>query len=473
MRTDQRQRPTGSMDGVGRPRATAPHLPLTDWAESQVQSDDQVRPSNYRLQIAHDIRHELSTIMLLASTLMSSTDFGQKGRVKAQQLLGEAQWLDELLNAYDATPTRPHGGSFDSKSAVRLDELASDVVKAIELSCSVHISLKTQVVSARIERLAFWRALRNVICNALEAAGPSGTLTVRVISAGGAAIVEVNDDGPGFNPAGQATGSQGLAIVESSVASCGGRLEIGRSDLGGCQARLVVPALEHRRVSDRRGMRVVLCDPHLTFAESLAHVLAERGDEVLGIVRQLHDAEELASQGRADVCVLDLDEDSTAELDNLVACGASVVVLSTELDSDQRGRLSDAGVQAVVLKQQSLHDLLAVLDRVHLGEGLVGRAAPRSDRLTSQPRHHSDGERLAAFLSPRERQVLSALVRGGDTSAMARSLKISTNTARSYVQSVLTKLGAHSRLAAVQLAIRMEMVDPRSGEWLIDSRYTG
>jgi signal transduction histidine kinase len=250
MRTDQTQGPPASTGKVGQSRAPASHLPLTDWADYEVQSDEEPRPSNYRLQIAHDIRHELSTIMLLASTLMSSTDFGQQGRVRAQQLLGEARWLDELLNAYGATPTNAREGATDPQCAVRLDELADDVVKAIALSCTVQISLKTQAVSARVERLAFWRALRNVICNAMEAAGPGGTLTVRVLSVSGAAIVEVDDDGPGFDPAGPTTGSHGLAIVEDFVASCGGRLEIGRSDLGGCRARLVLPAVPSARTSD-------------------------------------------------------------------------------------------------------------------------------------------------------------------------------------------------------------------------------
>ena len=221
-------------------------------------------------------------------------------------------------------------------------------------------------------------------------------------------------------------------------------------------------------------MRLVLCDPQLTFAESLAYVLVERGDEVVGLVRQLPDAAAIVTQDRADICVIDIDK-STAELDSLpnLARAIPVVVLTDQPNGDLRSHLADAGAQAVVLKQQSLDDLLRLLDRVHAGETVVDQVPPRGSRATGQPRYRSDGERLGAFLSPRERQVLSALVRGDDTSTLARSLGISTNTARSHVQSVLTKLGAHSRLAAVQIAVRMELVDPRSGEWLIDSRNDG
>lgn len=248
MRLDQAQRRRGPASTAGGPQTTTRRFPAAGWDSSRAQPTE-AHSSSYRQQIAHDIRHELSTIMLLASTLLSSTDFGQRGRVRAQQLLGEARWLDELLNAYDAIPTNTCESSLDPHCPVRLDELAGDVVKAIELSCTVHISLKSQTVLARVERLAFWRALRNVICNALEAAGPGGTLTVRVLRVGGVAVVEVDDDGPGFDPAEPTTGPHGLAIVEDFVASCGGRLEIGRSSLGGCCVRLVLPAVESRPAS--------------------------------------------------------------------------------------------------------------------------------------------------------------------------------------------------------------------------------
>src|SRR6266566_1968667 len=54
----------------------------------------------HRRQVAHDIRHELATIMLLASTLMASKDLGNENRLRAEQLLIEARALSELLQEY-------------------------------------------------------------------------------------------------------------------------------------------------------------------------------------------------------------------------------------------------------------------------------------------------------------------------------------------------------------------------------------
>jgi two-component system nitrate/nitrite response regulator NarL len=50
---------------------------------------------------------------------------------------------------------------------------------------------------------------------------------------------------------------------------------------------------------------------------------------------------------------------------------------------------------------------------------------------------------------------------------VARSLGIASTTARCHIQSLLTKMGAHSRLEVATVAVRSGMVSPASGEWLI------
>jgi DNA-binding NarL/FixJ family response regulator len=56
-------------------------------------------------------------------------------------------------------------------------------------------------------------------------------------------------------------------------------------------------------------------------------------------------------------------------------------------------------------------------------------------------------ERLAR-LTHRERQVLALLAEGADNDAIARTLVISPQTARTHIQNILTKLDVHSRLEA-------------------------
>jgi DNA-binding CsgD family transcriptional regulator len=84
------------------------------------------------------------------------------------------------------------------------------------------------------------------------------------------------------------------------------------------------------------------------------------------------------------------------------------------------------------------------------------------------PRPRSEAQRLAHYLTPREREVLTRLVRGENTATLARSMKITRSTARSHVQSVLTKLGVHSQREAVIAAARHGLVSVNTGEWLLN-----
>ena len=73
------------------------------------------------------------------------------------------------------------------------------------------------------------------------------------------------------------------------------------------------------------------------------------------------------------------------------------------------------------------------------------------------PQPRDEPRRLAGYLTCRERDCLGFLVDGLDTSAMAAKLGVAVRT---HVQSVLTKLGVHSRLEAASLAVRHELLGP-------------
>ena len=66
---------------------------------------------------------------------------------------------------------------------------------------------------------------------------------------------------------------------------------------------------------------------------------------------------------------------------------------------------------------------------------------------------------LVAGLTQREREALILLAEGAATRDIASQLFISLNTARNHVQSVIVKLGAHSRLEAVATARRAGLLE--------------
>ena len=70
--------------------------------------------------------------------------------------------------------------------------------------------------------------------------------------------------------------------------------------------------------------------------------------------------------------------------------------------------------------------------------------------------------RLVSLLTEREIECLSLLVEGVSTREMERRLGIATLTVRSHVQSMLSKLGVHSRLEAASLAVRHDLLVGRA-----------
>jgi DNA-binding NarL/FixJ family response regulator len=215
-------------------------------------------------------------------------------------------------------------------------------------------------------------------------------------------------------------------------------------------------------------MKVVICDDHAVFADSLAMVLGESGHDVVGVVYSPDAALRLLRSAPADVCLIDLQFPDGSALDSLpelvrAAPATRFVVLSGSIDAELLDAALTAGVRGFAHKGQQAGEIVAMLARVHAGDVVVDPST--GSRMPLRPR--SEAQRLAHYLTPREREVLTRLVRGENTATLARTMRITRSTARSHVQSVLTKLGVHSQREAVIAAARYGMVSVNTGEWLL------
>ncbi len=193
-------------------------------------------------QIGHDIRHQLATIALLADLISDAPDTGPGGRRTARLILGEVRWLEQLHRTLEAIDTDTVAADPTGRLEwVRVDEVATEVTAAIRPVATAEVRLAVRPAAAAVGRLALWRALRNLVDNAVRAAGPSGTVDVSVTAANGRVTIDVDDDGPGFGLGPPGHRKLGLTIVQELAAAAGGELEIGRGSLGGCGVRLRLP----------------------------------------------------------------------------------------------------------------------------------------------------------------------------------------------------------------------------------------
>ncbi|BCJ34279.1 hypothetical protein Athai_17820 [Actinocatenispora thailandica] len=226
-------------------------------------------------------------------------------------------------------------------------------------------------------------------------------------------------------------------------------------------------AVPGRAGTGSAGARVLVCDDHLVFAESLAMVFVDAGYQVTAVTRSLDEVLGVLHAFPVDVCVLDVGLDLGDRFERLAEIRAAAPATRLVLLAGRRQRqvapaALAAGVSGLVDKGQHVAAILDTVARVCAGDTVVGPPYQQLPRRGSVPELF----RLAAFLTPREREVLCRLVRGEHTAALARSMGVTPATARCHVQNVLTKLGAHTRLEAVTAAVRCGLVDAASGEWL-------
>jgi two-component system nitrate/nitrite response regulator NarL len=210
---------------------------------------------------------------------------------------------------------------------------------------------------------------------------------------------------------------------------------------------------------------LIIGDDHVVFLDALAAVLLQQ-DYAVTIAGTVSETVEAVAREQPDMCLVDRHfggEDSIEAIGKmLVASPATkVLVLSADPDADGIMAALSAGAAGFLHKTRGVTALTAAISRVLRGEVVID--VPRA---TTRPRPpgHDDAHRLAAHLTDREREILALLVEGLDTAAIARKLTVSRTTVRTHVQSVLTKLGVHSRLEAASVAVRYHLLEdgPRS-----------
>ena len=206
-------------------------------------------------------------------------------------------------------------------------------------------------------------------------------------------------------------------------------------------------------------IRTVIVDDHTLFAEAVGVVLAHRGYQVEGVARTGKDAIEIARKVRPDLVLmsLGLPDGNGLEVGRTIAehvPSVKVLAFNADRDPDLVWRTVRAGFHGYVTKESTISTLVESLDAV-----LAGRiVTPRGEREGTFDQVRPSESRWER-LTPREREILILLGRGHRTGQIAGSLHISTNTVRSHVQALLTKLSAHSRLEAVAIARRRGLLD--------------
>lgn len=205
---------------------------------------------------------------------------------------------------------------------------------------------------------------------------------------------------------------------------------------------------------------VVIVDDHLLVADAVSSGLrAHDRVSVLAVAATCADGLTEVGRHRPDVCLLDQrlpDGLGTDLVPHLLAAspGTKVLLVTGDDSIDLLHQALAAGAVGIVSKSQRsgvLHDAVLRAAEGHpvLSDRDLRRLLPSAGR---------DARHLGDDLTPRERDVLRLLAQGMSTRDISGRLSISYATVRNHIQSLMAKLGAHTKLEAVTIALREKIV---------------
>ena len=179
-------------------------------------------------------------------------------------------------------------------------------------------------------------------------------------------------------------------------------------------------------------------------------------------------AQQIIRQHEIDILVADIDlpDGSGIEAIRLLQSeqpAAQAVVVSVLRDGPRVLEAIKGGASGYVLKDDSYYGIRSALETVLEGKSPMSATIARQivDSIRADPATESEPQKPAVpnLLSPREREVLTAIARGFTNKEVAKLLGISPNTIPVHVRNIYRKLETTNRVEAVYEAQAQGLID--------------
>ncbi|HET9787928.1 MAG TPA: response regulator transcription factor [Pyrinomonadaceae bacterium] len=202
-------------------------------------------------------------------------------------------------------------------------------------------------------------------------------------------------------------------------------------------------------------IRILSVDDHPMLREGIAAVLASEQDMLL--VAEASNGREALEQFRThqpDVTLMDVQMPEVNGIDAIAKIreefpDARIIVLTTYTGDAQATRAFKAGASGYLLKNMVRKELIDTIRTIHSGKKKIP-----PEIAVEMAQHHSDDA-----LTEREIQVLREVAAGNANKMVAQLLRVSEETVKAHMRSILSKLGANDRTHAVTIAVKRGIIE--------------
>ena len=217
-------------------------------------------------------------------------------------------------------------------------------------------------------------------------------------------------------------------------------------------------------------IRVIIIDEQPLFRCGIRAVLEGMGDcEIIGESTDPIDTLELARTGNPDVVIIDAGLTSSDPLEIVrqmrhLAPHMAIIILTPSEDEERLFQSIKVGAAAYYMRNISPEELGEAVRKVSRGEYLINDDVLSKPQLASRvlksfrelavEEEETATRDLYSPLSNREIEILDYIARGNSNKEIAKSLKISDQTVKNHITSILKKLSVNDRTAAVVHALR-------------------
>jgi signal transduction histidine kinase len=254
---------------------TSSHAALASAQERLVQAEKLAAVGQLAAGVAHQVNNPLSTVLLYSHLLLRQMPANDPRRQDLETIVAEATRCRTIILALlnFARQNRLTLSTFDLNALLE-STLATEARKSENLQVICDLAPNLPPITADSEQLT--QVFRNIIGNALEAMGGSGTLTVRTaLEDGGQVRIQFADSGPGIppdamphlfdpffttKPPGQGTGL-GLAIARGIVKMHRGDITAENAPEGGAVFTITLPLDSSPQVNGQDAIGLQLSPP--------------------------------------------------------------------------------------------------------------------------------------------------------------------------------------------------------------------